>query len=91
MVVADFPMSGYIFMPNYLNMWLVTFYLSAGRDACSIFGTLSVRFRYKIFLTDGVYILAFGDVTSDGGLDDYSVTGNGDRNKILVTVASAVR
>jgi len=39
---------------------------------------------------DGVYNLAFGDVDEDGEVDDYSVSDNGDRNKILATVVAAV-
>lgn len=37
-----------------------------------------------------MYNLAFGDIDIDGGIDDYNVTDNGDRNKILATVANAV-
>jgi hypothetical protein len=37
-----------------------------------------------------VYNLAFGDILEDGMLDDNSVTDNGDRNRILATVVSAV-
>lgn len=37
-----------------------------------------------------MFNLAFGDIDTDGGIDDYHVTDNGDRNKILATVANAV-
>ena len=39
---------------------------------------------------EGVYNLAFGDVMENGELDDYSITDNGDRNKILATVFDVV-
>jgi uncharacterized protein DUF6934 len=39
---------------------------------------------------EGVYNLAFGDVTENGEIDDYSITDNGDRNKILATVFDVV-
>ena len=34
--------------------------------------------------------LAFGDISENGEIDDYSISDNGDRNKILATVAYAV-
>jgi hypothetical protein len=37
-----------------------------------------------------VYILAFGNITHNDELDDYSINDNGDRNKILATIASVV-
>ena len=37
-----------------------------------------------------LYYLAFGDIAENGLLDDGVITDNGDRNKILATVASAV-
>lgn len=39
---------------------------------------------------DRVYNLAFGDVVENGEIDDYSITDNGDRNKILATVFDVV-
>ena|SRR5690606_32874179 len=39
---------------------------------------------------DQVYNLAFGDVDENGEVDDYKVSDNGDRNKILATVVAAV-
>jgi hypothetical protein len=38
----------------------------------------------------GVYNLAFGDVDDDDEIDDYAVTDNGDRYKVLATVAVLV-
>lgn len=37
-----------------------------------------------------VYILAFGDIINDNDIDDLSISDNGDRNKILATVAVVV-
>lgn len=37
-----------------------------------------------------VYNLSFGNVTLDGEMSSYAVSDNGDRNKILATVAYAV-
>lgn len=34
--------------------------------------------------------LAFGDVQKDGRIDDYAISDNGDRNKILATIAHGV-
>ena len=34
--------------------------------------------------------LAFGDISEDGEIDDYSISDNGDRNKNLATIAFAV-
>lgn len=37
-----------------------------------------------------VYNLAFGDIDEHNEIDDYSVSDNGDRNKILATIYSVV-
>jgi hypothetical protein len=37
-----------------------------------------------------VYNLAFGSISDNGEIDDYSISNNGDRNKILATIAAAV-
>jgi len=37
-----------------------------------------------------IYNLLFGDIDIDGEVNDYSVSDNGDRNKVLATVAYAV-
>ena len=34
--------------------------------------------------------LAFGDINEDGEIDDYSISDNGDRNKILATLAKVI-
>jgi len=37
-----------------------------------------------------VYNLAFGDVNEKDEIDDFSISNNGDRNKILATLASVI-
>ncbi|NSL89328.1 hypothetical protein ECE50_020975 [Chitinophaga sp. Mgbs1] len=37
-----------------------------------------------------IYNLVFGDINMNDEIDDYSVSDNGDRNKVLATVAYAV-
>lgn len=37
-----------------------------------------------------VFNMAFGDINGDGKIDDYSISDNGDRNKILATLAKAI-
>lgn len=52
----------------------------------------SIPKRVAFIPTDlpGVYNLAFGDIKQDGELDDQSITDNGDRNKILATIAKVI-
>lgn len=38
-----------------------------------------------------VYNLAFGDIDKNGEIDDYSISDNGDRNKILATVVDVTK
>lgn len=67
-------------------------------DDFSIFDFLSVGKKGQILKrieftpTDipGIINLAFGDINEDGEIDDYSISDNGDRNKVLATVAFAV-
>ncbi|HEX2847729.1 MAG TPA: hypothetical protein VHN59_14365 [Chitinophagaceae bacterium] len=40
--------------------------------------------------SDGVFILAFGNLNEDGTIDDKVINNNGDRNKIIATVVAAV-
>ena len=44
----------------------------------------------KDFEQEKVYNLALGDVDEDNEINDYAVTDNGDRNKVLATVATIV-
>lgn len=54
----------------------------------------SGKFLKRIVFTateyDNLFNLAFGDITEDGMLDDKSVSDNGDRNRVLATIAIAV-
>ena len=51
-----------------------------------------IKKRIAFIPTDvkSVYHLAFGDIDEENEIDDYNVTDNGDKNKILATVANAV-
>jgi len=54
-------------------------------------GQILKRIQFIPTHLDGVFSLAMGDVQSDTNiLDDVSVSNNGDRNKILATIADAV-
>jgi hypothetical protein len=67
-------------------------------DDYSVFDFISIGKRGAIpkriaFTPTGlvnVYNLAFGDVDENGDLDDYRISDNGDRNKILATVFNVV-
>src|ERR1700733_1206639 len=52
----------------------------------------SILKRIAFMRTDkaGVYNLAFGDIDENGEIDDFTISDNGDRNKILATVAKAI-
>jgi len=68
------------------------------KDAYSIFdffsiGPRGIILKRIVFIPTTnarVYNLSLGDVTLDGEMSSYSVSDNGDRNKILATVAYAV-
>ena len=60
-------------------------FISTGRN-----GDISKRVAFTKTEQDKVYNLALGDVDEDNEINDYSVTDNGDRNKVLATVASIV-
>lgn len=54
-------------------------------------GVIKKVVEYQKTMQDGVYNLAFGDYNEDAkGIDDLSVTNNGDSLKVLATVASTV-
>jgi hypothetical protein len=53
-------------------------------------GKLTKRIVFMRTDTPGVYNLAFGDIDQKGEMDDVTISDNGDRNKILATVAKAV-
>lgn len=49
-----------------------------------------ITFTSRSNVLGNFYNLAFGDVDENGELDDYKISDNGDRNKILATVFSVV-
>jgi hypothetical protein len=53
-------------------------------------GNFMKRIAFQPITTGTLYNLAFGNIITDDCIDDYSVNDNGDRNKILATVADAV-
>jgi hypothetical protein len=53
-------------------------------------GSISKKIALGPTRFHGVYNLSFGDVEADYAIDDYSISNNGDRNKILATVARAI-
>ena len=59
-------------------------FVSEGRN-----GKISKRIEFMSTDIPGIVNLAFGDIDGDGEINDYSISNNGDRNKILSTVAFA--
>lgn len=59
-------------------------FISEGKN-----GSISKRIEFTATDIPGIVNLAFGDVDANGDIDDYSISNNGDRNKILATVAFA--
>jgi hypothetical protein len=53
-------------------------------------GSISKRITFTPTELDNVYNLAFGDIDENGDIDDYRISDNGDRNKILATVFNVV-
>lgn len=60
-------------------------FVSAGK-----FGNIHKRISFVPIVSTRVYNLAFGDISEHGEVDYHSVSDNGDRNKILATLAKAV-
>jgi hypothetical protein len=60
-------------------------FVSEGRN-----GRISKRIEFTGTDIPGITNLAFGDIDDNGELNDYSISDNGDRNKILSTVAFVV-
>jgi hypothetical protein len=60
-------------------------FVSVGKN-----GRIPKRIAFKPTETENAYNLSFGDVTETNGIDDTSVSNNGDRNKILATIVLAV-
>ena len=53
-------------------------------------GRIIKRVAFMPTEANGVYNLAFGDVDEYDDIDDYKITNNGDRNKVLATVVNIV-
>lgn len=53
-------------------------------------GKITKVIQFTQTLHEEIYNLAFGNLKSDGCVDDETTNDNGDRNKILATVAGAV-
>lgn len=60
-------------------------FLSIGQN-----GNIPKRIEFMPTEIPGVFNLSFGDVGANGEIDDAKVSDNGDRNKVLATVAFAV-
>ncbi|WP_207515337.1 DUF6934 family protein [Longitalea luteola] len=54
------------------------------------FGAIRKRISFMPTSLPYVYNLAFGDINKDGEIDDISISDNGDRNKILATLAKVL-
>lgn len=53
-------------------------------------GIVRKRVAFQTTNIPNIYNLAFGDVTPNDEIDDLSISNNGDRNKVLATVARIV-
>jgi hypothetical protein len=60
-------------------------FVSTGKN-----GDILKRVAFTKTEQGNVYNLALGDVDEDNEINDYAVTDNGDRNKVIATVASIV-
>jgi hypothetical protein len=61
-------------------------FISTGKN-----GYINKRVAFTPTEMSGVYNLAFGDLDEYGDINDYSVSNNGDRNKVLATVVDIVK
>lgn len=53
-------------------------------------GSIHKRIMFTPTEEVNFYNLAFGDVDEQGELNDYAISDNGDRNKVLATVAAVI-
>jgi hypothetical protein len=53
-------------------------------------GSINKIVQFNKTSEGGIYNLAFGNITTDGSIDDYTTNNNKDRDKILATIASIV-
>ena len=70
---------------RYTNDYSVFDFISIGK-----YGAIPKKITFTSIGFDNVYNLAFGDVNENGDLDDYRISNNGDRNKILATIFTVV-
>ena len=70
---------------RYTSDYSVFDFVSIGKK-----GAIPKKIIFTSIEFDDVYNLAFGDVNENGELDDYKISDNGDRNKILATIFSVV-
>jgi len=54
------------------------------------YGSISKRITFRPTELPFVYNLAFGDVNEHNEIDDFSISDNGDRNKILATLVNVI-
>ncbi len=55
------------------------------------YGNIFKRIVFTATEVENVYNLSFGDIDEYGEINDFNISGNGDRNKILATVADVVK
>jgi len=60
-------------------------FVSVGKN-----GAIPKRISFTSTELKNVYNLAFGDIDENGEIDDYRISDNGDRNKILATVVNVL-
>jgi hypothetical protein len=53
-------------------------------------GTIPKRIEFTPTALSNVFNLAFGDIGPDNEIDDYCISDNGDRNKVLATIAYVI-
>jgi len=70
---------------SFTNDLGVVDFISIGKN-----GAIPKRITFTTTELENVYNLAFGDVDENGTLNDYRISDNGDRNKILATVFNVV-
>lgn len=70
---------------NSSNHWVLEF-ISTGKN-----GEFIKRIEFRPIEVPNYYELVFGDKRKDGSISVYTISNNGDKNKILRTIAEAVR
>ena len=72
---------------RYTDDYSVFVFVSTGKKGAI---PKKIIFTYRPTELGNFYNLAFGDVNENGKLDDYIISNNGDRNKILATIFTVV-